>query len=82
MDKGSIKMLKTKTVYVCPNGHFEDTKERATAWHLHELLQDREGKETASFTACLEMIAKRTHVIDLLRQIDVPDSEPTYAMKK
>lgn len=74
-DKGLIEM-QTKTVYVCPNGQFEESRERAIAWHLTELLHNRDGRETASFSDCLEMIAKRTAVMDLLRQVDTPDSAP------
>lgn len=61
-----------KNVYVCPNGHFEESKERAIAWWLVDLIKQRDNCEL-SYSAALELCKCSYQVKQLLDQLEDKD---------
>lgn len=72
-------MVQTVTVYKCPNGHYEENKERAVAWWLVDLIKQRDNTEL-SFSAALELIKCRDRVKKLFDELE-PENVPGRYIK-
>ena len=59
-------------VFICPNGHFELTKERAVAWWLVDLCKGEPRDGLLSFSAALEICKHSEQVKKLLDQLPPP----------
>lgn len=64
-------LLKQETVYKVPGGGYENSKDRAIARHLIDILGTSAGdSDRLSITAALELVKKRNVVIRYLQEMD------------
>ena len=71
------QLLKQETVYKVPGGGYENSKDRAIARHLIDILGKSAGdSDLLSFTAALELVKKRGAVIRYLQEMDAVAAAP------